>query len=374
MNAPRDPSVPLTYADSGVSIADGDAAVASFKGLARRTPQKGLLGGIGGFASLFSLKDAGLDMADPVLVSGTDGVGTKLLVAGAAGMHGTIGQDLVAMCVNDVVTLGARPLFFLDYFATAKLDPAHAATVVAGIADACAEAGCALAGGETAELPGLYAPGDYDLAGFVVGVVDRAASVDGTTIRAGDRVVGIASDGVHSNGFSLARRALGADDPDRLAAPAWAGAAHTLADELLRPTRLYTAATAALTRAGLTARGMAHITGGGLTENLPRVLPAGLSAVLDTTAWPVPRIFAEIAEAGPVEPAEMRRTFNMGIGYAVVLATDDVAPALAALADAGYDAWDIGAVVATADGQTDRVSYVDGANGLDGADGAEKPA
>ncbi|OGQ17303.1 MAG: phosphoribosylformylglycinamidine cyclo-ligase, partial [Deltaproteobacteria bacterium RBG_16_71_12] len=272
---------PITYADSGVSIDAGDAAVDLIVDEAKRTHVPGVLSGIGGFGGLFSLKDALGDLGDPVLVSGTDGVGTKLLVAVAANRHDGIGQDLVAMCVNDVLTTGARPLFFLDYYATGKLAPAHMAAVVSGIARACAASDCALIGGETAELPGLYAHGHYDLAGFAVGVVDRARIIDGTRVTPGDTVIGFASSGLHSNGYSLARKVLldvmGLALDDEVAG-------RPLADWLLEPTRLYVRSILALLKSGADVRALAHITGGGLPENLARGFPSFTGARVDPKA------------------------------------------------------------------------------------------
>lgn len=320
-----------TYREAGVDIGAGDELVERIKPIARGTHVPGVLGGLGGFGGLFALREAGR-WDDPVLVAGTDGVGTKLKLAFALDRHETIGIDLVAMCVNDVITCGARPLFFLDYFATGRLSVEQGEAVVRGIAAGCREAGCALLGGETAEMPGFYAAGEYDLAGFVVGVVERAAIIDGRDIRAGDAVVGVASSGVHSNGLSLARRVLPwRDDP-------------ALADALLTPTRIYVRAVEAL-RGAVEVRGLAHITGGGLPGNLPRCLPPGLGARLDRAAWEPPAIFRRIAAAGPVDADEMFRTFNMGIGLCAVVPADRAAAAVDALAGAGERAAVIGEVV-----------------------------
>ncbi|MHC4838140.1 MAG: phosphoribosylformylglycinamidine cyclo-ligase [Planctomycetota bacterium] len=321
----------ISYKDAGVDIDAGDAFVERIKPLAKATVRPGVLGGLGGFGGLFSLKEAG-NYTDPVLVSGTDGVGTKLKLAFATGIHDTVGIDLVAMCVNDILTTGAEPLFFLDYFATGALDPAAGEAVVRGIAEGCTQAGCALLGGETAELPGFYADGEYDLAGFAVGVVERDAIINGSTIAAGDAVIGVASSGVHSNGLSLARRVLPWETDDEVART------------LLTPTRIYAAAVRAL-RATTEVRGLVHVTGGGLPGNLPRILPDGLGIDLDGGSWAIPDIFTRIAETGPVEPDEMRRTFNMGLGLCAIVPAAQADGALSALADAGETAWRVGAVV-----------------------------
>ena len=271
----------ITYRDAGVDIDAGESTVARISPLAAATKRPGVLGGLGGFGALFALNDAGR-WNDPVLVSATDGVGTKLKLAFHTGVHDTVGIDLVAMCVNDLVTCGAEPLFFLDYFGTGKLAPDTAEQVVAGIAEGCRQAGCALVGGETAELPGFYADGEYDLAGFAVGVVERDAIIDGSAVRPGDAVVGVASSGVHSNGLSLARRALAWEEDAALAA------------ELLTPTRIYARAVTTLCEAAVV-HALAHITGGGLPGNLPRVLPAGCGAEIDHDAWDRPEVFARIA-------------------------------------------------------------------------------
>lgn len=309
----------LTYRDAGVDIEEADRLIDRIKDVAQRTHGPEVLTGLGGFASLFSIKaliEAGQGMQDPVLVAGTDGVGTKLKVAFATGRHDTVGIDLVAMCVNDVVTTGARPLFFLDYFGTGRLSADVAAQVISGVAEGCRRSGCALVGGETAELPGLYEAGEYDLAGFCVGLVDRAQIVDGRTVQPGDAVVGVHTQGLHSNGLSLAQKVLfehaGLTHDTRLQ-----GCELDLGSELLRPTDLYAHLAGALTERGL-AKAMAHITGGGLPGNLPRVLPDGVQAVLDKRTWSRPEIFRHIQEFGQVLDAEMDRTFNMGIGLCIV--------------------------------------------------------
>jgi phosphoribosylformylglycinamidine cyclo-ligase len=329
-----------TYREAGVDIAAGDALVDAIKPLARATNRPGTMGGLGGFGALFDLKAAGF--RDPNLDSSTDGVGTKLKVAIETGLHDKVGIDLVAMCVNDLVVQGAEPLIFLDYFATGRLSVDHARRVVAGIAEGCAQAGCALVGGETAEMPGLYAEGDYDLAGFAVGAAERDALLP-RAVAPGDVILGLASSGVHSNGFSLVRRVaelagLGWDAP----AP-WNPAA-TLGEALMVPTRVYVKSLLALHRAGLL-HAAAHITGGGLPGNLPRALPPGTRAVLDR-AWPVPPAFAWLARAGGVATDEMLRVFNCGIGMAVLVAEADADRAIALLAEAGEDARRIGHVVA----------------------------
>ncbi len=334
----------ITYRDAGVDIDAGASLVERIKPLARAATRPEVMDGVGGFAGLCRLPEG---YVNPVLVSGTDGVGTKLKVAFATGRHDSIGIDLVAMCVNDVIVVGAEPLFFLDYFATGQLDPDVGAAVIGGIAEGCKQSGCALLGGETAELPGMYAEGEYDLAGFCVGVAEADAIRDGRDLRAGDVLLGLASAGVHSNGLSLARRAvldelgLGFDDtPDALGGS-------TIADELLRPTRIYVRAMATLEQRY---RGAAHVTGGGLVENPPRMIRGDdLAMRIDPSAWPVPPIFELIASAG-VETDEMRRTFNMGIGMVIALGPDDVAGAHQALTAAGETVYEIGRVVERGEG------------------------
>ena len=326
--SPPGPSGPATYRDAGVDIAAGDALVERIKPAARATDRPGTMGGLGGFGALFDLKAAGF--RDPVLVSGTDGVGTKLLLAIETGQHDTVGIDLVAMCVNDLLVQGAEPLFFLDYLATGALAVDDAARVVRGIAEGCRLSGCALVGGETAEMPGLYARGHYDLAGFAVGAVERDAILP-ARVSPGDVILGLPSSGVHSNGFSLVRRiaaaaGLGWDAP----APFAPGT--TLGEALMAPTRLYVNPVLALHR-GRLLNAAAHITGGGLPGNLPRVLPPGVVAVIDGAAWPMPPVFSWLAEAGPVEPDEMLRVFNCGIGMALVVS--NVASASSMLAELG---------------------------------------
>jgi phosphoribosylformylglycinamidine cyclo-ligase len=345
----------VTYKDSGVDIDAGDALVERIKPLAKSTRIAEVVEGIGGFAGLCALP---ADIADPLLVSGTDGVGTKLKLAFATGRHDTIGIDLVAMCANDVLTTGARPLFFLDYFATGKLDVAVAERVIAGIAEGCRQAGCALLGGETAELPGMYAEGEYDLAGFCVGVVSRQAVLGPKRVQVGDAVLGVASSGLHSNGFSLARRVLeremklglGAHLPEL---------GSTLGEALLTPTKIYARACSALARTlGPELHALCHVTGGGLEGNLPRVLPDGTSARVRVD-HPRSPLFDLIAQAGPVEPAEMRRTFNMGVGLVAVVAGASRERALAALSEAGEHAFSMGEIIAGRAGAEASVEIVE---------------
>jgi phosphoribosylformylglycinamidine cyclo-ligase len=332
----------ITYKQAGVDVEAGDALVERIKPLAARTRIPEMLGGVGGFAGLCGLP-AGLK--EPVLVSGTDGVGTKLKVAFLADRHDTVGIDLVAMCVNDVITCGARPLFFLDYFATGALDVDRAAKVIGGIAKGCEDAGCALLGGETAEMPGMYAAGEYDLAGFSVGVVDRAKIIDGTRVRPGDAVIGVASSGLHSNGYSLVRKVL--IEKAGLALDARpSGLGEPLVDALLRPTRIYARAVRALLDR-VEVRALSHITGGGLPGNVPRVLPDGIGVALDPKTWSVPPIFSLVAEHGAVSLDEMRLAFNMGLGLVAIVPPGDARAAVDALASAGETATIVGRVIET---------------------------
>jgi phosphoribosylformylglycinamidine cyclo-ligase len=329
----------LTYRDAGVDMDEGDRLVELIKPYARPTLRPEVLAGIGGFGGLFAL-----DMKkyrEPVLVSGTDGVGTKLKVAFAANRHGTIGQDLVAMCVNDIAVVGAEPLFFLDYFATGKLSAEQGAEVVKGIAEGCRLAGCALIGGETAELPGFYAQGEYDLAGFAVGCVERSRIVDGKSVTPGDLVLGIASSGLHSNGYSLARKALLERHPLDARLEGLGG--KTLADALLEPTRIYAKDVLAVLEK-VAVRSFAHITGGGLPGNVPRNLPDGTRAVLDERRWPRPAIFDVVEREGQVPHDEMVRTFNMGLGLVAVVSPADEAAAHDVLRARGLDAWTVGTI------------------------------
>ena len=339
---PKHPSSPLTYADAGVSIAAGNALVKAIGPLARSTARPGATAELGGFGGLFDLKAAGYD--DPLLVAANDGVGTKLKLAIDSGRHDGVGIDLVAMCVNDLVVQGAEPLFFLDYYASAKLDHDVATAVVASIAHGCRLAGCALIGGETAEMPGMYAPGDYDLAGFCVGAVDRAKVLTGSKVAPGDVLLGLASSGVHSNGFSLVRKLIERNGW-RLDRPARFDPDHLLADLLLEPTRIYVTSLLPLVRAGNIAA-LAHITGGGLLENIPRVLPDGCHAMVDADAWPLPRLFAFLQAGGAIEPGELARTFNCGIGMVAVVRADDGDAVTCALEAAGETVHRIGMVEA----------------------------
>ena len=328
----------LTYADAGVDIDAGNALVERIKPAARRTNRPGVMAGLGGFGALFDLKAAGY--RDPVLVAATDGVGTKLRIAIDTGYVGTIGIDLVAMCVNDLVCQGAEPLFFLDYFATGKLDADTAALVVEGIAEGCVHSRCALIGGETAEMPGMYAKGDFDLAGFAVGAMERGASLP-ADVAEGDVLLGLASNGVHSNGYSLVRKLVEVSGLGWEAACPWGEG--TLGQALLAPTRLYvTAALAAIEAGGVHA--LAHVTGGGLTENLPRVLPEGLGALVDLDDWDLPPVFRWLAETGSVAEAELLKTFNCGIGMILAVAPGKLGAVRAALEGAGETAVQIGRV------------------------------
>ena len=326
----------LSYRESGVDIDAGDALVERIKPFAKRTMRAEVLAGIGGFGGLVEI---GKRFKEPVLVSGTDGVGTKLLLALAMNRHDTVGIDLVAMSVNDVLVQGAEPLFFLDYFACGKLDVDIAALVIKGIAQGCEQAGCALLGGETAEMPGMYPEGKYDLAGFAVGVVEKSDIIDGRTIAAGDVVIGIASSGPHSNGFSLIRRILEQSGAD-LRAP-FDGT--TLGAALLAPTRIYVKPVLSLLHA-VPVKGMAHITGGGLVENVPRMLPDGLQARLTRSSWTRPAVFSWLQRRGNVADDEMHRVFNCGIGMALVVAPEHADRAIKVLADGGETAHRIGAI------------------------------
>ncbi len=328
--------VSLSYRDAGVDIDAGDALVEAIKPFAKRTTRAGVLGGIGGFGALFEL---GKKFKEPVLVSGTDGVGTKLKLAFELQRHATVGIDLVAMSVNDILVQGAEPLFFLDYFACGKLDVATATDVVKGIAYGCELAGCALIGGETAEMPGMYPDGEYDLAGFAVGAVEKAGIIDGSKIAAGDVVLGLASSGVHSNGYSLVRKILSVAKPD-LAADFHG---RPLADALMEPTRIYVKPLLAL-MAALEVKGMVHITGGGLLENIPRVLPDHLSAELRRDSWAMPPLFGWLQQHGGVADGEMHRVFNCGIGMAVIVAPENADAAMAQLRAAGETVYRIGAI------------------------------
>src|SRR5262245_7198131 len=322
----------LSYRDAGVDIDVGNAIVEAIKPLAKATLRPGADAALGGFGGLFDLKRAGFK--DPILVAANDGVGTKLKIAIATGQHATIGIDLVAMCVNDVLVQGAEPLFFLDYFASGKLDLETARTVIAGIADGCRLAGCALIGGETAEMPGLYADQDYDLAGFCVGAAERGELLPRPDIAAGDGLIGLASSGVHSNGYSLVRRLAEASGIP-WDAPAPFQPAHPLGTALLTPTRIYVKGVLEAMRETRAIKGLAHITGGGLTENLPRVLPAAVAAHVDLAAWQMPAVFGWLQEASKLDDGEMLRTFNCGVGMVAVVAQSQIATVMASLAAAG---------------------------------------
>ncbi len=314
---------PLTYRDAGVDIDAGDALIDRIAPAAKRTTRVGVLGGLGGFGSLFELPKG---FREPVLVAGTDGVGTKLRLAIDWQRHDTVGIDLVAMCVNDIVVQGAEPLFFLDYYASAKLDVAVAASVIEGIAKGCELAGCALVGGETAELPGMYHGADYDLAGFAVGVVEKSKLLDGSRVAHGDVVLGLASSGVHSNGYSLVRKVI-----ERVGAgPTTPIAGVPLIERAMEPTRIYVKSVLALLK-DHPVHALAHITGGGIVENLPRVIPAGLGATIDPKSWPCLPIFEWLQREGAIADAEMLRTFNCGIGMCVVVAESAVAGAMRSL-------------------------------------------
>ncbi|MBB5209451.1 phosphoribosylformylglycinamidine cyclo-ligase [Chiayiivirga flava] len=338
---------PLTYRDAGVDIDAGNAVVERIKPLVQRSFRPEVMGGLGGFGALFDLSNK---YREPVLVSGTDGVGTKLKLAQQLNRHDTIGIDLVGMCVNDVLVQGAEPLFFLDYFATGKLDVETTVAVVGGIARGCELAGCALIGGETAEMPDMYPPGEYDLAGFTVGAVEKSKIIDGSRVRAGDVLLGIASSGPHSNGYSLIRRIF-----DRAGRPGDVDLGDTtLIDALMEPTRLYVKPILALLAAH-DIHAMAHITGGGLTENIIRVVPAGLGLDIDTSAWTLPPVFDWLQREGAVAPHEMWRTFNCGIGFVLVVSPEDAPTVGAALLAHGLPHWSIGRVVAHAGGERVRI-------------------
>ena len=330
----------ITYKKSGVDIEEGDRFISLITPMVKRTFRPEVMTDIGSFSALFKL-----DMTryrEPVLVSGTDGVGTKLKIAFMMDRHSTIGIDLVAMCVNDILTSGAEPLFFLDYFATGKLKTGKATEVISGIVNGCEEAGCSLIGGETAEMPGFYSENEYDLSGFAVGVVDKERIIDGANIREGDVIIGIASSGLHSNGYSLVRKIffelnkfnVDSDVPEL---------GITLGEELLKPTRIYVQAFMAL-RENLEIKGMAHVTGGGIPGNLPRILPEGVSANIKIGSWPVPPIFNLIEKMGNIPDKEMKKTFNMGIGYIIVVSEGISESAISLLNNTGYRAFVIGGI------------------------------
>lgn len=326
---------PLSYKDAGVDIDAGNALVERIKPLVQRTRRAEVLAGLGGFGGMFALPPG--RYREPVLISGTDGVGTKLLLAQQYKRHDTIGIDLVAMCVNDVLVQGAEPLFFLDYFACGKLDNDVAASVISGIAEGCVQAGAALIGGETAEMPGMYADGDYDLAGFTVGAVERDALIDGSDIKNGDVIIGIGSSGPHSNGYSLIRKVLQREPNAKID-----GTPVSL--QLLSPTRIYVQPILELLQT-IAVKGLAHITGGGITENIPRILQGDLDAEIDTASWSRGSLFNWLADVGNIDEAEMLRTFNCGIGMVVIVDRDAATKAIDVLVEQGESAWRIGQVV-----------------------------
>jgi phosphoribosylformylglycinamidine cyclo-ligase len=334
----------LSYRDAGVDIDAGDALVERIKPYAKRTTRPEVMGGLGGFGALFQVP---LDRyREPVLVSGTDGVGTKLKLAMQLHKHDTIGIDLVAMCVNDLVVQGAEPLFFLDYFATGHLEVDTAADVIKGIAEGCEQAGCALIGGETAEMPGMYHGGDYDLAGFAVGVVEKSKIIDGSKVQPGDALIGLASSGPHSNGYSLVRKVIEVSN-------AYLGEefhGKTLGETLLAPTRIYIKPLLQLF-AAVDVHALAHITGGGLIENIPRVLPEDCRAVLDGKSWQRPPVFDWLQQKGNIAEREMHRVFNCGVGMVIAVAAADLEPSLELLRAAGENAWHLGSIDAANDGE-----------------------
>lgn len=339
------PSKPsISYKDAGVDIAAGNALVDRIKHVAKRTARPEVMGGLGGFGALCEIPEG---YRQPVLVSGTDGVGTKLRLAMDLGMHDSIGIDLVAMCVNDLIVCGAEPLFFLDYYATGKLNIDVAAQVVTGIGAGCEQAGCALVGGETAEMPGMYEGEDYDLAGFCVGVVEKADIIDGTKVSTGDTLIALPSSGPHSNGYSLIRKiievaGINIHDTQLDGKP--------LSELLMAPTRIYVEALLQLIKQTGAVKAMAHITGGGLLENIPRVLPDGAQAVIDLNSWQRPAVFNWLQEQGNVDETEMHRVLNCGVGMVICVAADQADAALQSLRDAGEQPWIIGQVSSAADG------------------------
>jgi phosphoribosylformylglycinamidine cyclo-ligase len=328
--------VSLSYADAGVDMVAGDALVDAIKPFAKRTMREGVMAGIGGFGAMFEVSKK---FKEPVLVSGTDGVGTKLKLAFHLNKHDTVGIDLVAMSVNDILVQGAEPLFFLDYFACGKLDVAAATDVIKGVAFGCEQAGCALIGGETAEMPSMYPDGEYDLAGFAVGAVEKSKIIDGSKIQPGDVILGLASSGIHSNGFSLVRKIIEVAKPDLNAD--FDG--RTLGDALMAPTRIYVKPLLALMES-FEVKGMAHITGGGLVENVPRVLGDKLTAVLHKDAWTLPPLFTWLQQHGGVADAEMHRVFNCGIGMVVIVSAENADAAMAQLSAAGESVYRIGEI------------------------------
>lgn len=335
----------ITYKDSGVDVERGYEAVRLMKEHVKRTFNDNVIGDLGSFGGFYSIENNG--MAHPVLVAGTDGVGTKLKLAFMTGRHDTVGIDCVAMCVNDVICQGAAPMFFLDYMATGRLQPELAATIVRGVAEGCLQAGCALIGGETAEMPGFYPDGEYDLAGFCVGIVDKAQAINGSGIRAGDTLIGLASSGVHSNGFSLVRKLLIKEDTDLEAVVPELGC--SLADELMRPTRIYVRTIKELI-SRFTIKGIAHITGGGFIENIPRILPDGLTARIERGSWPVQPVFGFMQSISGMRDAQIYNTFNMGIGMVLAVDNEEAEAVLCAANSLGEKAFVIGDVIASEDG------------------------
>ncbi|MDD3021214.1 MAG: phosphoribosylformylglycinamidine cyclo-ligase [Alphaproteobacteria bacterium] len=330
------------YKDSGVDIEAGDALVERIKPMAKSTHRAGIMGGLGGFGALFDVKAAGYQ--DPVIVSSTDGVGTKIRVAIDCNIHNTVGIDLVAMCVNDLIVQGAEPLFFLDYFASSKLNVDVAADVVSGIAEGCRQAGCALIGGETAEMPSMYAEGDYDLAGFTVGAVERDKMLTGEHIQEGDIVLGLAASGLHSNGFSLVRKLI-ADQSLTYQCPLPYDTDRKISDEVLIPTHIYIKSLLPLVQNTSLIKGLANITGGGLLENIPRVIPEGLAIDLDAFAWELPPVFRWLKQAGQIENEDLARTLNCGIGMVAIVRDADVTEVIKLLTDAGETVFSIGKVL-----------------------------
>ncbi|MCC2686770.1 MAG: purM [Paenibacillaceae bacterium] len=351
-NAKEAGTTPDAYKQAGVDIAAGNEAVERMKKHVRTTYRPEVLAGLGGFGSLFSLDKSKYE--EPVLVSGTDGVGTKLKLAFAMDKHDTIGIDAVAMCVNDVVVQGAEPLFFLDYLACDKVVPAKIEAIIQGIADGCRQAGCALIGGETAEMPGMYSEGEYDIAGFTVGIVDRKKMIDGSTIQPGDVLVGLASSGVHSNGFSLVRRLLLEQQTMKLTDRVAALGNEILGDVLLAPTRIYVKSLLSLLEK-VQVKGAAHITGGGFIENIPRMLPSGTGVRIDYGNWPILPIFSLLQQSGSISNRDMFRTFNMGIGMVLAVPADQADKALELAAQLGESAFRIGAVTARAESEPEVV-------------------
>ena len=342
---------PLSYKDAGVDIDAGEALVARIKSAAKATSRPEVMGGLGGFGALCRIPTG---YKSPLLVSGTDGVGTKLKLALQLNRHETIGQDLVAMCVNDLLVCGAEPLFFLDYYATGKLDVDTAATVIAGIGEGCQLANCALIGGETAEMPGMYQDEDYDLAGFCVGVVEESEVITGENVQKGDVLLALASSGVHSNGYSLVRKVIEVTNTDVHTQTLESGT--KLADALMAPTRIYVKSVNALQKSlgNANIHAMAHITGGGLTENLPRVLPKNLAAQIDTSSWALPEVFQWLQHEGNIDTLEMYRTFNCGVGFILVVPADQAKQAMNQLTAEGEQVWQIGQIIERTD---DAVVY-----------------